>query len=103
MQALCDSECPIKKTSAILEGKWTNLIVRELLSGKKRYHEFQRALPDISPKMLAVRLKHLEKNLIITRTVFPTIPPSTEYEFTPLGQQLHQVMQAMADFGEKLD
>ena len=98
----CDDECPIKKTSHIIEGKWTTLVIRELLPRKKRYSEIQRALTGISPKVLTVRLRHLEKNNLITRTVYPTIPPTTEYELTDTGRKLEAVLQAMAQFGSEL-
>jgi len=98
----CSVECPIKKTAAALEGKWTTLVVRELLPGKKRYSEIQRALEGISPKLLAARLRQLADSGLVTRTVFPTIPPTTEYELTPQGQKLEKVLGAMAEFGMEL-
>jgi len=98
----CSAECPIKKTADALEGKWTTLVVRELLPGKKRYSEIQRSLTGISPKLLAARLKQLSENGLLTRTVFPTIPPTTEYELTELGQKLEKVLSAMAEFGNEL-
>ena len=98
----CDDDCPIKKTAQIIQGKWTSLIIRELLPGKKRYSEIQKALAGISPKVLTVRLRLLEEHRIITRTVYPTIPPTTEYELTDLGQKLKLVLAAMAQFGEEL-
>ena len=99
---LCSGECPIKKTAEVLDGKWTTLIIRELLSGKKRYSDFQKVLPDISAKMLRARLREREAQNIASRTVHQTVPPTTEYELTPLGHQLNQVLTAMADFGQKL-
>jgi DNA-binding HxlR family transcriptional regulator len=98
----CDSECPIQKTAQFIEGKWTTLVIRELLPGKKRYSELQKALTGISPKMLTARLRLLEENRLVARTVYPTIPPMTEYELTPLGQKLEPVLMAMAQFGDKL-
>ena len=101
-KAACAEECPVRKTSDIIEGKWTTLIVRDLLSGKKRYSELQRSLENISPKLLAARLRMLEKNKLVKRTVYPTIPPTTEYQLTPLGKKLEKVIKAMADFGALL-
>lgn len=98
----CDTECPIKTTSSLIEGKWTTLVIRELLSGKKRYSEIQRALEGISPKVLTTRLRFLEEKKILTRTVYPTIPPATEYQLTELGYGLEPVLLAMASFGETL-
>lgn len=99
---VCDEECPVKRTATIIEGKWTTLVIRELIPGKKRYSEIQRALTGISPKVLADRLRHLEQWRLITRTVYPTIPPTTEYELTPLGHKLEGILEAMAQFGMEL-
>ena len=98
----CTDECPVKLTADIIEGKWMTLVVRELLPKKKRYSEIQRALVGISPKVLTTRLRFLEERKILTRTVFPTIPPTTEYELTKLGRKLKNVLNAMAEFGNNL-
>jgi len=92
----------IEKTASIIESKWTTLIVRELLSGKKRYSELQKGLPSISPKVLTTRLRMLEQEKLITRKIFPTVPPTVEYKLTALGQRLEVVLYAMAKFGEGL-
>jgi len=99
---VCDDECPIKKTADVIQGRWTTLVIRELLPGKKRFSEIQRALAGISPKVLTVRLRLLERRRLVTRTVFATVPPMTEYELTPLGRQLETVLEAMAEFGRQL-
>lgn len=100
--AACDDECPVRKTSRVIEGKWTTLIVRDLLGGKKRYSELQKSLETISPKLLAARLRMLEGGGLIKRTAYPTVPVTTEYELTELGMELNQVIQAMAEFGRRL-
>ena len=66
----------------------TTLIVRDLLGGKKRYSELQRSLLGISPRLLAARLRLLEQNGLLTRTVYPTNPPTTDYQLTTLGYTL---------------
>lgn len=99
---VCDDECPIKKTADVIEGRWTTLVIRELLPGKKRFSEIQKALTGISPKVLTARLRLLERRELLTRTVYPTVPPKTEYELTPLGRQLEAVLDAMATFGQQL-
>lgn len=101
-EAPCTEECPVHKTAKIIEGKWTTLIVRDLLGGKKRYSELQRSLEKISPKLLAARLRLLEKNRLVTRTVYPTVPATTEYKLTPLGRQLESVIASMGAFGKLL-
>jgi len=98
----CDDECPIKKTAQLIEGKWTTLVIRELLPGKKRYSEIQKALTGISPKILTARLRLLEAHGLLTRTLYPTIPPTTEYQLTDQGRKLEAVLMAMAQFGAEL-
>ncbi len=99
---ICDAGCPVRKTADILDGKWTTLIVRELLSGVKRFSELQRGVGGISPKMLTARLKMLEAEGLVSKEIFPVIPPKTEYRLTALGRELEQVILAMANFGGKL-
>jgi DNA-binding HxlR family transcriptional regulator len=98
----CEDNCPVRKTAEIIEGKWTTLIVRELLSGKKRYSELQKTLAGISPKVLSARLRFLAEKGLVERTVHATIPPTTEYELTTLGRQLNKVIFSMAEFGHLL-
>lgn len=100
--APCNDDCPVKKTADIIDGKWTTLIIRELLPEKRRYSEIQKALDGISPKVLTARLRHLEDTNIVSRTVYATVPPTTEYELTDLGRKLEAVISAMAEFGTML-
>lgn len=98
----CDTECPVKRAADILDGKWTTLVIRELIGGKKRFSQMVRALEGISPKVLTTRLKLLEENGLLTKTIYPTVPPKTEYELTKLGDGLIHVITAMAEFGDTL-
>ena len=68
--------------------KWTILVVSELGSGPKRFNEIRRALGSISQRMLTLTLRGLERDGLVTRTVFPTIPPRVDYELTKLGHSL---------------
>jgi len=68
--------------------KWTILVVSELGNGPKRFNEIRRALGSISQRMLTLTLRGLERDGLVTRTVFPTIPPKVEYELTALGRSL---------------
>ncbi len=96
---ICNEVCPVRATAEIIEHKWATLIIRELLSGKKRYSELERSLVSISPKILSERLRELEAKKIVLRTVFPTVPPTTTYELTWLGGELQSVIHAMQQFG----
>jgi len=68
--------------------KWTILVVGELGQGRKRFNEIRRALGSISQRMLTLTLRGLERDGLVTRTVFPTIPPRVDYELTKLGRSL---------------
>lgn len=99
---ICDADCPVRKTAEIIDGKWTTLVIRELLGGTRRFTELQRALTGVSPKMLTSRLKMLEEHGLIDKTVYACVPPKTEYCLTPLGRELEPVIAAMARFGARL-
>jgi DNA-binding HxlR family transcriptional regulator len=68
--------------------KWTILVVSELGHGRKRFNEIRRALGSISQRMLTLTLRGLERDGLVTRTVFPTVPPRVDYELTKLGRSL---------------
>src|SRR6266566_4064845 len=68
--------------------KWTVLVVGVLGDGPKRFNEIRRALGSISQRMLTLTLRGLERDGLVTRTVFPTIPPRVDYELTKLGRSL---------------
>ena len=68
--------------------KWTILVVGELGSGPRRFNEIRRALGSISQRMLTLTLRGLERDGLVTRTVFPTVPLKVEYELTKLGRSL---------------
>ncbi|GGM65465.1 hypothetical protein GCM10012275_40030 [Longimycelium tulufanense] len=94
-------ECHVARFLAVLEGPWATLIVRELLSGPKRFTELRAGLPGISPKTLSARLKRLEETRLVTRTSYPEVPPRVEYELTPAGARLERVLAAMAEWAER--
>ena len=72
--------------------KWTIMVVGTLSKGKLRYNEIQRRLGGISQRMLTLTLKRLEADGIVTRTLFPSVPPRVDYELTELGQTLRAAL-----------
>ena len=78
----------VSEVLARVGDKWTILVVSELGQGPKRFNEIRRALGSISQRMLTLTLRGLERDGLVTRTVFPTIPPKVEYELTRLGRSL---------------
>src|ERR1700752_294299 len=78
----------VSEVLARIGDKWTILVVNELGPGPRRFNEIRRALGSISQRMLTLTLRNLERDGLVTRTVFPTIPPKVEYELTTLGRSL---------------
>lgn len=78
----------VSEVLARVGGKWTVLVVSELGDGPKRFSEIRRSLGSISQRMLTLTLRALERDGLVTRTAFPTIPPRVDYELTRLGRSL---------------
>ena len=76
--------------------KWTVLVVVELGNGPRRFNEIRRALGSISQRMLTLTLRALERDGLVTRTVFPTIPPRVDYELTRLGHSLLEPVSSLS-------
>lgn len=91
--------CPIEKTLRVIGGKWTILILRDLLAGTRRFGELQRSLHGISPKTLSERLRQLEAQGIIGRMIYPEIPPRVEYSLTEKGKSLQAILEQMRTWG----
>jgi DNA-binding HxlR family transcriptional regulator len=91
--------CGVARTLQVLDGKWTTLIVRDLLTGPKRFSELRTALDNVSAKTLTDRLRALEHQGILTRTVHAEIPPRVVYKLTEQGQSLQSVLYAMLQWG----
>lgn len=81
--------------------KWSVLIIGTLGAGPARFNELRRAIEGISQRMLTLTLKALERDGLVTRTQFPTIPPRVDYALTPLGKTLLEPVQALAEWAEK--
>jgi DNA-binding HxlR family transcriptional regulator len=80
--------CPVRGILDKLGDKWSMLIVLELSAGKQRFSELRRRIPDISQKMLTQTLRDLQRDGLVARQVFDTVPPSVEYRLTELGSSL---------------
>ena len=96
-----DITCPVARTAEIISGKWTLLIIRDLVSGVKRFHQLERSLHGISPKTLSERLRSLEEEGIIIRQTFAEVPPRVEYSLTEKGYDLVGVIESMRSFGKR--
>lgn len=92
--------CPIDRAVAVLDGKWTLQLLRELLDGTRRFGELRDALVGVSPKTLTERLRAMEQQGIVSREVFAEVPLRVEYTLTPRGETLRPVIDALRAWGE---
>ncbi len=95
-----DAECPTRRVLDLIADKWTVLIITLLEDEPKRFSHLQRSIGGISQKMLAQTLRGLERDGLVTRTIYPEIPPRVEYELTPLGRTLIEPIAAIRIWAE---
>lgn len=91
--------CPVELCLSTIGSKWAALVLWHLRDGTLRYSELRRRLGDVSHKMLAQRLRELEADGLVQRTVYPVVPPHTEYALTPEGERLIPTLVAMQQWG----
>lgn len=95
------SGCAVELTLSVIGGVWKPLILFHLLVGKKRFMELTRLIPNATQRMVTLQLRELEADGLITRHVFPQVPPRVEYEVTPLARTLAPVMLSLREWGER--
>lgn len=93
-------ECPVATTVQLIGNKWKLLIIRNLLDRSWRFNELQRDLDGISQKVLTDSLRSMEADGIITRTVYPEVPPRVEYALSELGESMRPILDSMKAWGE---
>lgn len=89
--------CPVATTVQLIGSKWKLLIIQNLLSRPWRFNELKKDLEDISQKVLTDSLRSMEEDGIITRTVYPEIPPHVEYALSETGESMRPILNAMQD------
>jgi DNA-binding HxlR family transcriptional regulator len=94
-------ECTVERTLEVIGGKWTTLILRDLLGGTKRFGQLRSSLGNIPPKTLTERLRNLEEQGALERVQFPEIPPRVEYTLTEKGRALGKIIDEMAHWGSR--
>lgn len=93
--------CPVETTLTLIGDKWKVLILRDLLAGTKRFGELKKSVGNVSQKVLTAQLRDMEKSGLLTRKVYPEVPPRVEYSLTELGQSLRPILDAMQNWGEE--
>lgn len=94
-----DERCPVRASLTLLSGKWTLMILFQINENVMRYGELKRAVTGISEKMLIQELNMLVENKLVSKTVYPQIPPKVEYRLTKLGLKTLPIVDKLADFG----
>ena len=92
-------DCPVATTVSLIGSKWKLLILRNLLQRPWRFNELRKSLDGISQKVLTDSLRSMEEDGIITRTVYPEVPPRVEYALSELGESMRPIIKSMEDFG----
>ncbi len=92
-------ECPVATTVSVIGSKWKLLIIRNLLDRPWRFNELKKSLDGISQKVLTDSLRTMEDDGIITRTVYPEVPPRVEYALSELGESMRPILDAMRQWG----
>ena len=91
--------CPVATTVQLIGSKWKLLIMRNLLQRSWRFNELRKDLEGISQKVLTDSLRSMEEDGIITRTVYPEVPPRVEYALSDLGESMRPIIKAMEEWG----
>lgn len=91
--------CPVELTLLLISNKWKVLIIRDLLDGTKRFSELKKSINNISQKVLTSNLREMEENDLLTRKVYPEVPPKVEYTLTDIGYSLKTLLDDMDKWG----
>lgn len=95
-----DMDCPLRLTMSLIESKWKSCILDELRSGEpKRPCDIHRLLPEAAPRVLDIQLKEMVGDGLVEKTIFPELPPRSEYKITELGKSLLPIIDAMLKWG----
>jgi len=92
--------CPVETTLTLIGDKWKVLILRDLLTGTKRFGELKKSIGNVSQKVLTTQLRAMEDSGLLTRTVYAEVPPRVEYTLTELGESLKPILDSMKNWGE---
>ena len=92
--------CPVEMTLQLIGDKWKILILRDLLTGTKRFGELKKSVTGITQKVLTSNLRDMESSRLLTREVFPEVPPRVEYTLTDTGYSLEPILDSMYSWGE---
>jgi len=96
-----DDSHPLEAALEVIRGKWKGIVLYHLCSGKKRFSDLRRLMPDLTPRVLTLQLRELERDGVVHREIYGQVPPKVEYSLTPVGQMLAPVLMQMREWGER--
>ncbi len=96
-----DLDCPLRLTMSLIDSKWKSCLLDELRHGPMRPSELHKALPEAAPRVLDLQLKELVDDGLVAKTIYPELPPRSEYAITELGMTLIPIIDAMLEWGTK--
>lgn len=96
-----DLDCPLRLTMSLMDSKWKSCILDELRHQSLRPSELHKLLPEAAPRVLDLQLKELVEDGLVSKTIFPELPPRSEYSITELGKTLIPIIDAMIDWGNR--
>lgn len=91
--------CPVETTLMLISDRWKVLIIRDLLDGTKRFGEIKKSIGNVSQKVLTANLRSMEDSGLLTRKIYPEVPPRVEYTLTETGYSLKPILDAMVVWG----
>ncbi len=97
----CNEGCPVEAALEVIGGKWKGVILYHLLIETIRFNELRRLMPEITQRMLTKQLRELEADNLISRKVYPEVPPKVEYSMTEYGKTLAPVVKALQVWGSQ--
>lgn len=101
MEKIQNSDCPVTYCMSKIGGKWKPILIYLIRKGANRFGMLEKGIEGITKQMLTKQLRELEADGILERKIYPVIPPKVEYFFTPYGESLFPVIDAMSDWGLK--
>ena len=96
-----DLDCPLRLTISLIDSKWKSCILDELRHGAMRPSELHKALPEATPRVLDIQLKELVDDGLVIKTIYPELPPRSEYSISELGMSLIPIIDSMLAWGEQ--
>lgn len=96
-----DLDCPLLLTMSLIDSKWKSCILDELRHRPLRPSELHKLFPEATPRVLDIQLKELVEDGLVSKNIFPELPPRSEYAITPLGQTLIPIIDAMIEWGNR--